>query len=67
MRDNEIDRPAPSLGQRRIFITGANGFIGRAMAERFRALGAEVAGVDLGADVAGNVVAGDITKPRSTE
>jgi nucleoside-diphosphate-sugar epimerase len=65
MRDNEIDRPAPSLAQRRIFITGANGFIGRAMAERFRALGAEVAGVDLGADVAGNVVAGDITKPES--
>jgi nucleoside-diphosphate-sugar epimerase len=59
------DRPAPSLAHRRIFITGANGFIGRAMSERFRALGAEVGGVDLIADPDNNVVAGDITKPES--
>ncbi len=61
----EIDRPAPSLAQRNIFITGANGFIGRATAERFRALGADVCGVDLVADPAHDVVAGDITRPES--
>ncbi|UGT93515.1 NAD-dependent epimerase/dehydratase family protein [Mycobacterium ostraviense] len=64
MNDTEINRPVPSLQRRKIFITGANGFIGRAMAERFRALGAEVGGVDLAADPAGNVVAGDITRPE---
>lgn len=65
MSNAEIDRPAPSLAQRKIFITGANGFIGRAMAERFRVLGAEVCGVDLAADPACDVVAGDITRPES--
>lgn len=63
MSNSTIDRPAPSLAQRKIFITGANGFIGRAMAERFRALGAQVGGVDLVADPEQGVVAGDITKP----
>jgi len=63
--NSEIDRPAPSLVDRKIFITGANGFIGKALAERFRALGAEVGGVDLVADPDRNVVAGDITKPES--
>ena len=62
--DSQIDRPAPDLANRKIFITGANGFIGRAMAERFRALGAWVGGVDLGANPENNVVAGDITKPQ---
>lgn len=57
------DRPAPSLAGRKIFITGANGFIGRAMAERFRTLGAQVSGVDLVADAAHDVVAGDTTMP----
>lgn len=66
MSNVETDRrPAPSLGQRKIFITGANGFIGRAMAERFRVLGAEVRGVDLVADPACEVVAGDTTRPKS--
>ncbi len=59
------DRPSPSLAQRKIFITGANGFIGRAIAERVRALGAEVGGVDLVADPDNNVAAGDITEPES--
>ena len=37
--DTQMERPAPDLAKRKILITGANGFIGRAMAERFRALG----------------------------
>lgn len=45
---------------RRVFITGANGFIGRALAARYRAQGAETAGVDFAADPAWNVVAGDV-------
>jgi nucleoside-diphosphate-sugar epimerase len=57
-------RPAPSLAQRKIFVTGASGFIGRAMTERFRVLGAEVTGVDLRADADRNVIAGEITKPE---
>jgi nucleoside-diphosphate-sugar epimerase len=47
----------------RVFITGANGFIGRALAERYRAAGVEVAGVDIAADKARGVVAGDVTAP----
>jgi nucleoside-diphosphate-sugar epimerase len=60
-------RPAPSLSDRRIFITGANGFIGRAMAQRFRDLGAQVSGVDLVADPAHDVIGGDTTSPESWE
>lgn len=48
---------------RRVFITGASGFIGRALAERCRAAGAEVRGMDLRADPAADVVAGDLTVP----
>lgn len=48
---------------RRVFVTGANGFVGRAVAARYRALGAEVAGVDLRADPEWNVVAGDLGAP----
>lgn len=44
----------------RVFVTGAGGFIGRAVATRFRDQGAEVAGVDLAADPELGVVAGDI-------
>jgi nucleoside-diphosphate-sugar epimerase len=47
----------------RVFITGASGFIGSALAARFRDQGAEVRGVDLRADPAAGVVAGDITDP----
>jgi nucleoside-diphosphate-sugar epimerase len=45
----------------RIFVTGAGGFIGRAVAERFGAQGAEVAGVDFAADPERGVVAGDVS------
>lgn len=46
----------------RVFVTGANGFLGRAVAERLRAAGAETAGVDLAADPQRAVVAGDIAE-----
>ena len=48
---------------RRVFITGANGFIGRALAQRYRHLGAEVCGVDFTADAQWNVVVGDVREP----
>ncbi len=44
----------------RVFITGASGFIGRALAERYRQAGAEVRGMDMVADPAADVVAGDL-------
>ena len=47
----------------RVFVTGAGGFIGRAVAERFRAEGAKVAGVDFAADPGRGIVAGDIAEP----
>jgi nucleoside-diphosphate-sugar epimerase len=48
---------------RRAFITGASGFIGRALGARLRADGVEVAGVDRIADPAAGVVAGDVSVP----
>jgi nucleoside-diphosphate-sugar epimerase len=47
----------------RVFITGCLGFIGRALAARYRELGSEVRGVDLRADPDLDVVAGDIAAP----
>jgi nucleoside-diphosphate-sugar epimerase len=47
----------------RAFVTGTGGFIGRAVAKRFAAAGAEVAGVDFAADPERGGVAGDITTP----
>ena len=44
-------------------ITGAAGFIGRALTERLRQAGAEVVGVDLQADDGERIVAGDVTEP----
>jgi nucleoside-diphosphate-sugar epimerase len=46
----------------RVFITGASGFIGAALARRFAALGAEVRGVDVRADPSRAIVAGDIAQ-----
>jgi nucleoside-diphosphate-sugar epimerase len=46
-----------------IFLTGALGFIGRAIADRYAAEGWEVRGVDLAADPERGVVAGDVTQP----
>lgn len=47
----------------RVFITGASGFIGRTLAARLRGRGTEVRGVDLVADEAAGVLAGDIRAP----
>jgi nucleoside-diphosphate-sugar epimerase len=49
----------------RVFITGAAGFIGRALAARYRSLGAQVRGLDMIADPAGNVLAGDLRNPEA--
>ena len=47
---------------KRVLLTGAAGFIGRRLAERFRANGVEVAGVDVAADPAAGIIAGDISE-----
>ena len=47
----------------RVFITGASGFIGRALQERYAADGHEVVGCDLAGDAQRGVVAGDVSRP----
>lgn len=47
----------------RVFITGASGFIGRALHERYTADGHQVRGCDLVPDPARDVVAGDVGGP----
>jgi len=47
---------------RAVFITGARGFIGAALATRYRALGAEVRGVDTAPGGDADVVTGDISE-----
>lgn len=47
----------------RVFITGALGFIGRALTARLQAEGHDVTGVDLRADADRGVVAGDVAIP----
>jgi nucleoside-diphosphate-sugar epimerase len=44
-------------------ITGAAGFIGRALSARLRETGVEVVGVDVESDSAAGIVAGDIAEP----
>lgn len=56
------DGQVPTLPNR-VFITGANGFIGRALMNRYQSLGVQVCGMDLHADEAREVVAGDIATP----
>jgi nucleoside-diphosphate-sugar epimerase len=48
-----------------VFITGASGFIGQRLGERYRELGSEVRGVDVQPDPERGVVAGDVTEPGS--
>jgi nucleoside-diphosphate-sugar epimerase len=49
----------------KVFITGALGFIGRALLQRYRADGFDVCGIDRAGDIALGVVAGDVNEPRS--
>jgi nucleoside-diphosphate-sugar epimerase len=51
------------MAEGHLFLTGALGFIGRAIADRYAAEGWEVRGVDLTADPERGVVAGDVTRP----
>lgn len=48
-----------------VFISGASGFIGRALVERLRRDGVEVSGVDVTPDPDAGVVAGDISERDS--
>jgi nucleoside-diphosphate-sugar epimerase len=47
----------------KVFISGALGFIGSVLADRYREQGVEVRGVDVRADPALGVVAGDVAEP----
>lgn len=47
----------------RVVVTGAAGFLGRALGARLRAAGVEVVGIDRAADPASGIVAGDISEP----
>ncbi len=58
------DRPAPPAPHR-VVITGAAGFIGRALLQRFRELGSQAVGIDLQGDAAAGIAAGDTTQPQS--
>jgi nucleoside-diphosphate-sugar epimerase len=51
----------------KVFVTGALGFIGRAIMARYRALGAETCGLDLQPDPVAGVLAGDVSKPEAWE
>ncbi len=48
-----------------VLVTGAGGFIGRALLARLTQLGVAARGVDVVADPAAGIVAGDVTDPRS--
>ncbi|MFC1996106.1 NAD-dependent epimerase/dehydratase family protein [Chloroflexota bacterium] len=47
----------------RVFVTGALGFVGRAILEHYRDLGVEALGLDLRADSAIGVIDGDVSHP----
>ena len=49
---------------RKVFITGALGFIGRALMARYQALGAQTCGLDVRADPAAGVIRGNVTRPE---
>src|SRR3954447_16385523 len=56
--DPELNTRVPS----KVFISGALGFIGSVLAERYRELGCEVRGVDVRSDPKKGVVQGDIAE-----
>ncbi|RMF48907.1 MAG: NAD-dependent epimerase/dehydratase family protein, partial [Anaerolineae bacterium] len=49
---------------RKVFITGAAGFVGRALMDAYRSLGVEALGVDTRAAPEGAVYPGDVTHPE---
>ena len=49
---------------RKIFITGALGFVGRALSAAYRELGAQTCGLDVRSDASANVIAGDVSRPE---
>ncbi len=49
----------------KVFITGAMGFVGWALASAYRQLGAQVVGLDVRADDSANVIAGDVAEPAA--
>ncbi len=49
---------------RKVFITGALGFVGRALSAHYRELGAETHGLDVRGDFEGGVAEGDVTRPE---
>ena len=49
---------------RKVFITGALGFVGQALSARYRQLGAETCGLDVRADASAGIVAGDVSRPN---
>lgn len=48
----------------RVFITGARGFIGQQLMQRYRAMGCEVRGMDLSGDPEQHIIAADLCKPE---
>ena len=48
---------------KKVFVTGAEGFIGRALVRRLREDGSEVRGVDLRTGADPDVVQGDVSQP----
>jgi nucleoside-diphosphate-sugar epimerase len=58
LNDDSVKTP------QRVFITGANGFIGRKLAQSYRELGSEVCGIDFIADPEWGVVVGDLATPN---
>jgi nucleoside-diphosphate-sugar epimerase len=61
----ESETPSMPVAQipRCVIVTGALGFVGKALVARYRDLGAEVSGIDLRAEPAQGVMAGDISTP----
>ena len=49
----------------KVFLTGANGFIARSVATKYREMGAEVCGIDFTAAPDWGVVSGDILQPEN--
>ena len=53
-----------STQYKKVFITGANGFIGRKLVDKYKAAGAEVCGMDMIANTENNIVEGNLSTPE---